>query len=311
MPLLTISHVTAYTYHQAVGFGEHRLMVRPRESFDQHLVSLDLKITPEPSELRWVQDVFGNAVAIADFDRRAKRLVFASTAVLRHDPAELDHVDIEGYAQTYPFTYASDEMPDLLRSIERQHHDPLREIDRWARRFLNPDGGTGTLSLLSAMTSAIQREFTYVPRAAAGIQTPIETLQRRQGTCRDYAMLMIEAVRSLGFAARFVSGYVYSPGQHDRRVGGGNTHAWVRVYLPGSGWVEFDPTNGIVGNRGLIRVAEARDLYQAVPISGTWQGFPGSYDGMDVTVNIEVVDEPADTDAVTGVGVGELLRKTG
>ncbi len=306
MPLLTISHITTYSYHQPVNFGEHRLMVRPRESFDQHLVSVELDIDPQPADLRWVQDVFGNAVAIASFDRRAKQLRFASKVTLRHDPAELLTVDIEDYARTYPFTYASDEMPDLLRSIERQHHDPGREIDQWARRFLNHDADTDTLTLLAAMTTAIHREFTYVPRAAAGVQTPIETLQRRQGTCRDYAMLMIEAVRSLGFAARFISGYVYSPHQHDERVGGGNTHAWVRVYLPGSGWVEFDPTNGIVGNTGLIRVAVARDLYQAVPISGTWNGFPGSYKGLDVTVAIDVVD----TGEAGGVADSPKLRRT-
>lgn len=311
MPLLTISHVTTYSYHQAVSFGEHRLMVRPRESFDQHLVSLELKIDPEPTEVRWVQDVFGNSVAIASFARRAKKLVFDSKVTLRHDPAELQTVDIEEYARSYPFTYASDEMPDLLRSIERQHPDPQRVIDQWARRFVNFDAHTDTLALLSAMTSAIHREFTYVPRFAAGTQTPIDTLQRRQGTCRDYAMLMIEAVRSLGFAARFISGYVYSPHQHDQRVGGGNTHAWVRVYLPGSGWVEFDPTNGIVGNRGLIRVAVARDLYQAAPISGTWNGFPGSFKGMDVTVAIDVIDEGSDTDASPDVSSTQPLRKTG
>lgn len=277
-------------------------MLRPRESFDQHLVSHELRIDPEPTEVRWVQDVFNNSVAVATFTRRAKQLVFDSRVTLRHDPAALQTVDIEEYARSYPFTYASDEAPDLLRSIERQHHDPLRLIDQWARLFVNLDGETDTLALLSAMTSAIHREFTYVPRAAAGTQSPIETLQRRQGTCRDYAMLMIEAVRSLGFAARFVSGYVYSPHQHDTRVGGGNTHAWVRVYLPGSGWVEFDPTNGIVGNHGLIRVAEARDLYQAVPISGSWAGFPGSYLGMDVTVAIDVDEAAKETDIAPSVG---------
>lgn len=277
-------------------------MLRPRESFDQHLVSHELSISPDPTEVRWLQDVFNNSVAVATFSRRAKKLVFDSRVTLRHDPAELQTVNIEEYARSYPFTYASDEMPDLLRSIERQHHDPARLIDKWARRFVNYDAHTDTLALLSTMTSAIHSEFTYVPRATAGTQTPIETLQRRQGTCRDYAMLMIEAVRSLGFAARFVSGYVYSPHQHDVRVGGGNTHAWVRVYLPGSGWVEFDPTNGIVGNHGLIRVAEARDLYQAVPISGTWSGFPGSFLNMDVTVAIDVDESAVETDIAPSVG---------
>lgn len=288
MPLLNLSHVTTYTYRQPVSFGEHRILVRPRESYDQHLIDATLDIDPAPSDLRWLQDVFGNSVAIATFNRRAKRLVIDSQVQVQHSPAEVEHVDIEEYARCYPFTYSSEEMPDLLRSIERQHLDPLRQIDTWARRFVNPSGHTETLEMLSDMTAAIRREFTYVPRPEKGTQSPIETLARRRGTCRDYAMLMIEAVRALGFAARFVSGYVYSPAARDHRTGGGNTHAWVRVYLPGSGWVEFDPTNGIVGSRGLIRVAIARDIYQAVPISGTWSGFPGSFLDMTVSVNISV-----------------------
>lgn len=179
-------------------------------------------------------------------------------------------------------------MPDLLRSIERQHLDPLRQIDGWARSFLAVSGRTDTLEMLSAMTASIKKNFTYMPRHEKGTQTPIETLSSRKGTCRDFAMLMIEAVRALGFAARFCSGYLYNPSGRKKHRGGGNTHAWVRVYLPGSGWVEFDPTNGIVGNRGLIRVAVARDIYQAVPISGTWSGFPGSFIDMAVEVDISV-----------------------
>ena len=291
MPFLTVSHVTSYTYRQPVSFGEHRLMVRPRESYDQHLIEARLTIDPEPSDLRWVQDVFGNSVAIATFDRRAKTLTIDSNVRVRHSPAELEVVHIEEYARLYPFTYASEEMPDLLRSIERQHLDPQRQIDTWARRFVNPSGQTDTLAMLSDMTAAIRREFTYVSRAEKGTQTPIETLNRRKGTCRDYAMLMIEAARALGFAARFVSGYVYNPTARETHVGGGNTHAWVRIYLPGSGWVEFDPTNGIIGSRGLIRVAVARDIYQAVPISGTWAGFPGSFIDMTVGVDISVEND--------------------
>lgn len=286
MPLLTISHVTTYRYRQPVSFGEHRVMVRPRESYDQRLIEASLDISPRPADLRWVQDVLGNAVALARFDRRASELRFDSRVRMEHAPVDPERVDIEDYARDYPFTYSSEDMPDLLRSIERQHHDPYRVVDQWARTFLSPDGRTQTLDLLTAMTRAIKRDFTYIPRPEKGVQTPLETLRLRQGTCRDYAVLMIEAARSLGFAARFVSGYVYSPSRNEGRVGGGNTHAWVRIFIPGSGWVEFDPTNAIVGSRGLIRVAIARDPYQAVPLSGAWTGFPGSALDMEVTVDI-------------------------
>jgi transglutaminase-like putative cysteine protease len=286
MPFLTIRHVTTYRYKRSVAFGEHRLMLRPREGHDQRLTEAHLSIDPPPADLRWLHDVFGNSVAVARFDGRADHLRFASDVRMEHIPLDGAEVEVEDYARHYPFTYSSEDMPDLLRSIERGHHDPYRVIDDWARQFVGLDRHTETLAMLTQMVGAIRRDFTYIPRSEKGTQTPIETLQRRQGTCRDYAVLMIEAARALGLAARFVSGYVYAPGAGEGRVGGGNTHAWVRIFLPGSGWIEFDPTNGIVGSRGLIRVGVARDPYQAVPLSGTWSGFPGSF--LDMAVSVEI-----------------------
>ena len=304
MPIVTVAHTTRYSYRQPVGFGEHRLMVRPRESYDQRLIETRLEIDPEPLELRWLHDVFGNAVAIARFDRkRSAELSFTSFVRMEHDPVVRETVAIESYARTYPFTYSSEDMPDLLRSIERNHIDPQRKVDDWARRFLRSDGPSDTLAMLAEMTATIRREFTYVGRPEKGTQTPTETLKLGRGTCRDFAVLMIEACRSLGLAARFVSGYVYNPSRGEGRVGGGNTHAWVRIFLPGSGWLEFDPTNGIVGNRGLIRVAVARDPLQAVPLSGSWFGFPASATGMDVSVEIHLEEETTSlplTKAVAG-----------
>jgi transglutaminase-like putative cysteine protease len=290
MPLLTIRHVTEYTYRQPVSFGEHRLMMRPRESFDQRLVTARLDITPEPSELRWLHDVFGNSVAVALFDRRAKILRVESEVTLDHAPLGQGQIEVEDYARLFPFTYSSEDMPDLLRSIERQHLDPSRIVDNWARTFVRNDGATDTLAMLSDIAITIKRDFAYMARHEKGTQTPVETLEKRRGTCRDFAVLMIEAVRALGFAARFVSGYVYNPSKTEGLLGGGNTHAWVRIFLPGSGWVEFDPTNGIIGNRGLVRVAVARDPYQALPMWGTWSGRPASFVGMTVNVEVRSVD---------------------
>lgn len=291
MTILTISHVTRYTYRQPVSFGEHRIFVRPRESYDQHLIEARLDITPEPAELRWTQDVFGNSLALATFNRRAKELRIDSWTRMEHSPLLTEEVEVEPYARRYPFGYSPEDLPDLLRSMERQHHDPERILDNWARGFVKKSSETETLAMLTAMTKAIRRDFTYLSRAEKGTQTPIETLQKKQGTCRDFAVLMIEACRALGLAARFVSGYLYNPKGTSGRIGGGSTHAWVRIFLPGSGWVEFDPTNGIVGNAGLIRVAVARDPAQAIPISGTWSGFPASDLGMDVTVDVLLADQ--------------------
>lgn len=153
---------------------------------------------------------------------------------------------------------------------------------------MNSNGPTGTLAMLTNMTQAIKRDgFNYLSRDAQGVQTPAQTLHLRSGSCRDFALLMIEAVRALGMAARFVSGYLYSPPTGNaRNTGGGATHAWVRVYLPGSGWMEFDPTNGIVGNRDLIRVAVVRDPSQAMTISGSWNGVPSDFQGMSVEISV-------------------------
>jgi transglutaminase-like putative cysteine protease len=261
-------------------------MVRPRESFDQRLVEARLVIAPEPVELRWLHDVFGNAVAIAKFSGRTRVLNIESTMTVRHAPVKREDIHVERYARSFPFTYASEDMPDLLRAIERGYHDPQRVIDDWARSFLRGSGSHGTIDLLNRMTAYVHEEFSYLARYEKGTQTPMETLAKRRGTCRDFAVLMIEAVRALGLAARFVSGYLYNPEKREPLIGGGNTHAWLQVFLPGSGWIEFDPTNGIVGNSGLIQVAVARDPYQAVPISGTWRGFPRDDLGMKVSVDV-------------------------
>jgi len=306
MFVITVRHVTTYRYKQPVAFGEHRMMLRPRDSYDQKLLDAKLEITPEPVEIRWVHDVFGNCVAIARFAGRAEELRLESVIRLDHSPTNALDFQIEEYAKRYPFTYGADEMPDLLRSIERQYLDPEREVDRWARQFLRHDGRTDTCEFLAAMTHAIRRDLTYAAREESGVQDPVKTLRVKSGSCRDFAVLMMEAARSLGLAARFVSGYLYVPeGRRRQRVGGGATHAWLEVYLPGAGWIEFDPTNGIVGNHDLIRVAVARDPRQAVPISGTWTGFPSDY--LDMTVEVEVT---AEAEAHAAPKVGAKARKS-
>jgi transglutaminase-like putative cysteine protease len=292
MLVITVRHVTTYRYKQPVAFGEHRMMLRPRDSYDQKLLDATLAITPEPIDIRWVHDVFGNCVAIARFAGRARELRFESVIRLDHSPTNALDFQIEEYAKRYPFTYGADEMPDLLRSIERQYLDPEREVDAWARRFLLHDGRTDTFDLLAAMTYAIRQDLTYIAREETGVQDPIKTLRLQSGSCRDFTVLMMEAVRSLGLAARFVTGYLHVPeGRRGERVGGDATHAWLQVYVPGAGWAELDPTNGIVGNHGLIRVAVARDPRQAIPISGTWTGFPSDSLGMTVEVDVTADSE--------------------
>ena len=293
MPIVSVRHLTRYRYRRPVAFGEHRIMFRPQESYDQRLMESRLVIAPEPVELRYIHDVFGNVVAVARFDAPADTLSFETRVRLDHAPSPLvtEGADtIDARAQTFPFAYDADDMPDLLRSIERQHADPERTLERWAQGFLRQDGPTGVVDALTAMTRAIHTGFSYAQRLYGPAQEPLETLRLRQGSCRDFAVLMIEASRALGLAARFVSGYIYSSAEPagPKRQGGGHTHAWVRVYLPSCGWVEFDPTNGIVGATDLIRVAIVRDPRQATPLSGSYEGDAVDFLGMDVEVEVDV-----------------------
>jgi transglutaminase-like putative cysteine protease len=290
MPLLTIRHKTEYRYAHPVAFGEHRIMLRPRDGHDLRVVSGELKIEPQPMRLRWIHDVFGNSVAIATFDERAETLTFTSTATVEHNPAEEFALTPDDPAYFYPFLYDDEEFPDLVQFITPQYGDPQGELSAWARNFLDAEGPTPTFKILSGMTHGIREAFTYRKRHEQGTQHPLDTLQTRSGTCRDYALFMIEALRRLGIAARFVSGYlcIHRARAH-RYVGGGSTHAWVQVYLPSAGWIEFDPTNGIVGTRDLVRVAVARDPRQAVPLHGTYLGSADAFVGMEVEVSINVI----------------------
>jgi transglutaminase-like putative cysteine protease len=294
MPLLTIHHKTEYRYSRPVAFGEHRIMLRPRDGHDLRVLSGTLEIVPEPMSLRWIHDVFGNSVAIATFDERAKRLSIVSTATVEHNPAHEFALTADDPAYFYPFSYNDEEFPDLVHFITPQYGDPGGELSAWALNFLDTEGPTPTFNILSGMTHGIRKAFTYRKRHEHGTQHPLDTLQTRSGTCRDYALFMIEALRRLGIAARFVSGYLFIPGDRGHGyVGGGSTHAWVQVYLPSAGWIEFDPTNGIIGTRDLVRVAVARDPRQAVPLHGTYLGPADAFLGMDVSINVVSVGEEA------------------
>jgi transglutaminase-like putative cysteine protease len=285
---LTVDHKTTYRYRRPVAFGEHRLMFRPRDSHDLRLLDARLSIRPA-AEIRWLHDVFGNSVAVARFEESADELFLQSTIVLDRYPMAEARFAIEPFARTLPFSYPAREVPDLCRTTERHFSDQHRVVTEWSRRFLAPHGATVTEEFLVALTGAISREFTYEARHAPGVQAPIETLDRGAGTCRDFAMLMMESVRGVGLAARFVSGYLYDPafdGGSSDLQGAGYTHAWVQIYLPGAGWVEFDPTNGSYGGHNLVPVAMAREPAQAVPVSGTFDGVEGDF--LDLTVEVSV-----------------------
>jgi transglutaminase-like putative cysteine protease len=287
MPSLTIRHLTTYRYRRPVAFGEHRMMLRPRDSHEQRVIEASFEINPEPRSLRFVQDAFGNHVGIAQFSDRSTELRFGSTVRLDHLPSALEFEDVE---RTFPLRYTDDETPDLVHCIERYHPDPGNEVGRWARQFVPSSGSIGAFELLTRLSKGINNGLHYRRREAKGIQLPMETLRLGGGSCRDFAVLMVEAARSLGFAARFASGYLAVPFDDPEAPaqgkGRGSTHAWAQAYLPSVGWIDFDPTSGGVGATGLVTVAVVRDPHHAIPLHGTFVGSPSDHLGMEVQVSV-------------------------
>jgi transglutaminase-like putative cysteine protease len=289
LTLLNVRHTTVYRYRRPVTLGDHRLMLRPRDSHDLRLIQTNLTLSP-PATLRWIHDVFGNSIAIASFAEPATELRIESSLQLETYTVEQPAFQIAPEAVSYPFIYSADDRIDLGRMLERHHPDPADRLGSWARGFIHSNP-TNTWALLADLNSGVAAWISYQSRETEGTQTPIETLNRGWGSCRDLAVLLIESARSLGFGARIVTGYLYNASADARTaaIGAGTTHAWADIYLPGAGWIAYDPTNGTIGGRDLIRVAVTRDISQAVPIAGSFVGMPDDYLGM--TVDVAVVAE--------------------
>lgn len=287
--LFDITHSTHYRYAQPVQLDTHRVMFRPRGSHDLRVLATSLEISPEPKDVRLIHDVYSNSVAIVEPSSPTAELKFACKFTVENVGERVIDLPVDDAFVTYPFTYSDEDTLVLHPYLLPWYTDPAGELSTWAHAFATGAGPIYSRDLLLRMNAFIRDTMRYVPRISEGVQSPCETLQLGSGTCRDFATLMIEAVRTLGYAARFVSGYLYSPaldGADSNHQGAGATHAWLQVYLPGAGWLTFDPTNNLAGGTDLIRVAFARHASGASPITGNWHGFPGDFLGMDVDVQV-------------------------
>lgn len=291
--LLQVCHTTRYRYAKPVSFGPHQAMFRPHESNDQRLTSFEISATPAAAQ-HWVHDVFSNSKTILDFSGAApsETLEITCTFSVVRSSIDVPVFPIALSAQAYPFDYPKEQVPDLLPLIRPEYNHPEEAVNEWANQ-LHKKAGNDTWSILTTINSEIYNTLDYNRREEPGVQAPRETLNLGAGSCRDFAVLMLEAVRQLGFAARFVTGYLYDP-LMDRQEGGamqgsGATHAWVQVFLPGAGWIEFDPTNGLIASGNLIRTGVARTPSQAVPLDGSFRGSIDDYLGMEVDVTVKAL----------------------
>ena len=285
MTAIRIRHTTTYRFREPVHFSPHRLMLRPRESRELRLMSHILTIVPD-AVTTWAHDVSGNAVASATFANMASTLVIDSVVDILLNAVDWPVFDIAASAISYPFRYSDNEWTDLGALTIAQYPDPGEQLQNWARGFVRSNP-TDTLSLLKDLNAGVAQRVQYQSREVESTQSPNETLDRGWGSCRDFAVLFTEAARKLGFGARLVSGYLHDP--NNDLVGSteaGSTHAWAEVFVPGAGWITFDPTNRSVGGRNLIPVAVARDISQCTPVSGSFFGPSDSFLSMGVTVSV-------------------------
>jgi transglutaminase-like putative cysteine protease len=285
---INILHTTIYSYRQPVTLFPHRLMLRPRETHELRLLSHTVTIEPEAT-LAWAQDVAGNSVATASFTAPADRLVIESRATIELSAPAWPVFPIAASALSYPFAYPEEDWTDLGILTRPKYPDPEQRFGTWVAGFVR-SRPTDTLALLRDLNEGIAARIVYESRETEGTQTPLETLDRGRGSCRDLALLLVEAARVLGLGARIVSGYLHDPGADlTGSAGDGYTHAWAEVYLPGAGWIAFDPTNRAVGSGNLIPVAVARDVHQVVPVAGSYAGPADAL--LDFTVRVHVRPE--------------------
>lgn len=283
--LLRIHHRTEYSYDRRVEFGPHLLMLRPRDGHDLWVENAFLTISPR-ADVRWYFDTFGNSVAEATFSTPADRLSIDSELLIRRYPVEDRIRDLAGRSQPYPFDYSVEDAIDLSRYMALHNPGEAEEVTDWLAGVF-PRRPRHALDFPRKLAAAIHKNIDYSAREEMGTQSAAETIRKGQGTCRDFAFLFMEAVRLCGYAARFVTGYLHDA---SGAVGGGATHAWADVYVPGEGWIEFDPTNRIVGGGELIRVATTRAPSQASPISGSYTG-DAEFLGLWVSVEVTTVED--------------------
>jgi transglutaminase-like putative cysteine protease len=295
--LLSIEHSTTYRYRKPVWFGPHRLLLRAIEGHDVQIRKSGLSVQPT-ARLRWLRDVYDNSVAVATFADPTSELLVNSTLIVEQFNTNPFDFVLEPQALELPFVYREEEQADVLPFLQRSHPGDEPALRHWVRPFLSAQGRGKTVDFFLALCRAVPLFFQYVRREEPGVQTPGMTLSQRAGSCRDFALLFMEAARMLGVGARYVSGYLCRPDAEGNLAAASDaTHAWAELYLPGAGWKGFDPTCGILSADYHVRVATSRTPEQAVPIMGSFVGDSTDYQEMQVKVDARELRSSPQTEA--------------
>jgi transglutaminase-like putative cysteine protease len=269
--LLSIQHKTHYRYPESVQFTPHRILLRPREHHTLGVESFELRIEPE-ARVHWMVDAYENQLAVVNFLHKSDEMRVEARLTASLQTSDPFDFIIEPYAKIYPFAYNPHERKALVPYLEVGSPGNCAKVLPWIWREF-PKLPESSLEVLTQINRRIHERLQYNHRDEEGVQAPDETLALGSGSCRDFSRLFIEICRQLGFAARFVSGYLYAPPAGNdfiENVAAGSMHAWTQVYIPGAGWKGFDPTNGILENAFFIPCAVANEPKLASPIQGSY-----------------------------------------
>ena len=268
---VALTHRTQYRYSRLVGLGPHVVRLRPAPHCRTPILAYSLRITPEPHFINWQQDPFGNFMArivVPDETRE-----FSATVDLVADMATINPFDffVEDAAANWPFSYEPVLAGELKPYLEPLPGTPL--LDDYVRKIA---GQSTTIAFVIDLNRRLSQDIAYQVRMEPGVQAPDETLARASGSCRDSGWLLVQILRRVGLAARFVSGYLIQLRPDDGGGGAGgpaedftDLHAWAEVYIPGAGWIGLDPTSGLLAGEGHIPLAATPSPTSAAPITGS------------------------------------------
>ncbi|WP_437224191.1 transglutaminase family protein [Planctomicrobium sp. SH661] len=285
MARLRILHETSYRYARPVTLGRHRLVLRPREGHELRVESMDVTMTPA-HHAAWASDVFGNSILVVDFLEPTTELKISSEAiVLRRKPFPVSQPR-ETPPVPFPVVYDTLETTIAAAYQSLTYPDDLDAVRDWLEQLDPPLVSEEAEATVFRLGELIHQQMKYRRRMEKGVQTPVVTLQKMNGSCRDLATLMMEASRVLGFAARFVSGYLDCPASEAGRAA---MHAWVEIYLPALGWRGYDPTLGEPVSTKHVAAGVSNHPRGVMPVSGMFSGSSGDYLEMTASVKIDKV----------------------
>ncbi len=290
---VALHHKTSYLYEHPILLSPHEVRLRPAAHGRTPILSYSLTIQPENHFINWQQDPYGNYIARLVFPEKTDRLEI--TVDLVADMTVINPFDffLEGYAEKFPFAYTPELELELAPYLQADPAGPL--LEDWLARMeteLLADK-VATQDFLVTLNQRVQAAVNYLVRLEPGVQSPEETLEKASGSCRDSAFLLVQILRHLGLASRFVSGYLIQLTADIKALDGPSgpvndftdLHAWAEVYLPGAGWVGLDPTSGLLTGEGHIPLACTAQTASAAPVVGSFYGKADSKFGHAMTIS--------------------------